>query len=119
MLLLASCGIVAVRDKAHTPWTGSRKEPSAGTGPVFRAPSVRVAASTTSAVASLRRGGKAPKIHSGMSSDERWMREALQLAGEAAASGEVPVGAVIVRDDGIIARAANRTLRDQDPTGHA
>jgi tRNA(adenine34) deaminase len=33
--------------------------------------------------------------------------------------GEVPVGAVIVRDDAIISRAGNRTLRDKDPTAHA
>lgn len=50
---------------------------------------------------------------------EAWMREALGLALEAAASGEVPVGAVVVRNGTIIARAANRTMRDQDPTAHA
>ena len=33
--------------------------------------------------------------------------------------GEVPVGAVIVRDDAIISRAGNQTLRDKDPTAHA
>jgi tRNA(adenine34) deaminase len=54
-----------------------------------------------------------------MNDDERWMRDALTLAGEAAAAGDVPVGAVVVRDQTIIARAANRTVRDQDPTGHA
>jgi tRNA(adenine34) deaminase len=54
-----------------------------------------------------------------MLDDERWMREALGQAGEAAAAGDVPVGAVIVRDGQVIARAANRTVRDQDPTGHA
>jgi tRNA(adenine34) deaminase len=51
--------------------------------------------------------------------DEQWMREALALAAEASASGDVPVGAVIVRDGTVIAKAANRTIRDQDPTGHA
>jgi len=54
-----------------------------------------------------------------MTDDERWMREALALAGEAATSGDVPVGAVVVRGNAIIARASNRTVRDQDPTGHA
>ncbi|HEX4684004.1 MAG TPA: tRNA adenosine(34) deaminase TadA, partial [Gemmatimonadaceae bacterium] len=34
-------------------------------------------------------------------------------------AGEVPVGAVVVRDGAVIARAGNRTLRDQDPTAHA
>ena len=47
------------------------------------------------------------------------MREALTVAAEAAAAGEVPVGAVVVRDGVVIARAANRTVRDQDPTAHA
>jgi len=47
------------------------------------------------------------------------MREALAAAADAVAAGEVPVGAVIVRDGAIIARAANRTLGDQDPTAHA
>ena len=47
------------------------------------------------------------------------MQEALALARAAAGSGDVPVGAVIVHDDAIIARGANRTVRDQDPTAHA
>ncbi len=47
------------------------------------------------------------------------MREALRLAHEAAQSGDVPVGAVIVQNGSIIASAANRTVRDQDATGHA
>ena len=54
-----------------------------------------------------------------MVDDERWMREALTLAREAGVAGDVPVGAVIVRGGSVIARAANRTVRDQDPTGHA
>ncbi len=51
--------------------------------------------------------------------DERWMRLALDEAHHAREAGEVPVGAVIVRDGQAIARAGNRTLRDQDPTAHA
>ena len=47
------------------------------------------------------------------------MREAIALAAEAAAAGDVPVGAVIVRDGAVIAKASNRTVRDKDPTGHA
>jgi len=35
------------------------------------------------------------------------------------AAGEVPVGAIIVRDGAVIARAGNRTLRDRDATAHA
>jgi tRNA(adenine34) deaminase len=51
--------------------------------------------------------------------DDAWMAEALAEARAAAAVGEVPVGAVVVRDGGVLARASNRTLRDQDPTAHA
>jgi tRNA(adenine34) deaminase len=51
--------------------------------------------------------------------DVAWMRLALDEARGAAAAGEVPVGAVIVRGGAVIARAANRTVRDQDPTAHA
>jgi tRNA(adenine34) deaminase len=51
--------------------------------------------------------------------DDRWMAAAIELATAAGRAGEVPVGAVVVRNDIIIARGANRTVRDQDPTAHA
>ena len=54
-----------------------------------------------------------------LASDEQYIRNALDVAREAARRNEVPVGAVVVRDGTIIAAAANRTLRDQDPTAHA
>ncbi|MGJ0508070.1 MAG: nucleoside deaminase [Methylocystis sp.] len=44
---------------------------------------------------------------------------AFEAAGAAAAAGEVPVGAAILRDGAVIATGANRTLRDKDPTAHA
>jgi tRNA(adenine34) deaminase len=47
------------------------------------------------------------------------METALALAIEAAAAGDVPVGAVVIRAGDIIGRGANRTVRDQDPTAHA
>jgi len=47
------------------------------------------------------------------------MRAALDEARSAAASGDVPVGAIVVRGEVILSRAANRTVRDQDPTAHA
>ena len=47
------------------------------------------------------------------------MEEAYKEAEAAAAEGEVPVGAVIVRDGEIIARAHNRTVQLKDPTAHA
>ena len=52
-------------------------------------------------------------------SDHDHMAAALDEARAAARAGEVPVGAVVVRANAIIARAANRTVRDQDPTAHA
>jgi tRNA(adenine34) deaminase len=51
--------------------------------------------------------------------DEQWMAAALDEARVAHAAGEVPVGAVIVREGVVLARAGNRTIRDQDPTAHA
>jgi tRNA(adenine34) deaminase len=47
------------------------------------------------------------------------MAAAMAAAGEAGAAGDVPVGAVVVRGDAMLARASNRTARDQDPTAHA
>jgi len=47
------------------------------------------------------------------------MRRALDLAAQAAASGEVPVGAVIARGEEIIATSANMMLAGNDPTAHA
>src|SRR5687767_12638845 len=47
------------------------------------------------------------------------MRAALAAAAEGAAAGEVPVGAVVVHGDTVIARTSNRTVRDQDATAHA
>jgi tRNA(adenine34) deaminase len=54
-----------------------------------------------------------------MMADELWMEEALREARRAEAAGEVPVGAVIVRDGKIIARGCNRNLTNSDPTAHA
>jgi tRNA(adenine34) deaminase len=52
-------------------------------------------------------------------SDVDFMRRALELADAAEASGEVPVGAVLVRGDAIIAEGANRPIASSDPTAHA
>jgi tRNA(adenine34) deaminase len=48
-----------------------------------------------------------------------FMDLALEEARKAAQAGEVPVGCVLVRDGQVVARAANRTLTDRDPTAHA
>ncbi|MCC7008006.1 MAG: nucleoside deaminase [Acidobacteria bacterium] len=47
------------------------------------------------------------------------MREALALADEAAAAGEVPVGAVVVLGDEVIGRGRNQPIASSDPTAHA
>ncbi len=52
-------------------------------------------------------------------SDEHYMAEALSLAREAAGEGEIPVGAVVVSQGRIIARAKNSTERLNDVTAHA
>ncbi len=49
----------------------------------------------------------------------RFMRSSLEEARAAAERGEVPVGAVVVINDEIVARAGNRTIADCDPTAHA
>lgn len=51
--------------------------------------------------------------------DETYMRTALQLATDAAAEGEVPVGAIVMLHGEIIGRGNNRVIRDSDPTAHA
>lgn len=54
-----------------------------------------------------------------MQSDEKFMRRALELAGEAAKLGEVPVGAVVVFDGEIVAEAYNRREIDKNATAHS
>ncbi len=53
------------------------------------------------------------------SADERWMWHALELARRAGAQGEVPVGAVLVRNERIVGEGWNRPIGDHDPTAHA
>ncbi len=51
--------------------------------------------------------------------DEAYMRLALQLADEAAAEGEVPVGAVVVRDGKVVGTGRNRREKDKNALAHA
>ena len=48
-----------------------------------------------------------------------YMQRALELARQAEVAGEVPIGAVVVKDGHIIGEGNNRTRRDYDPTAHA
>lgn len=52
-------------------------------------------------------------------SDEHWMRHAIGLAKLAEANGEVPVGAVLVKDNVIVAEGYNQVISLNDPTAHA
>lgn len=61
----------------------------------------------------------APALASSAADDEKFIRNALDLAREAARRNEVPVGALVVAGGSIVAAATNRTVRDQDPTAHA
>lgn len=54
-----------------------------------------------------------------MNDDFIWMREALAEAEKSAAIGDVPVGAIAVRDGVIVGRGHNRKEHDHDPTAHA
>jgi tRNA(adenine34) deaminase len=51
--------------------------------------------------------------------DETFMHEALALARQAAVAGEVPVGAVVVKDGAVVGRGHNRPVSGRDPTAHA
>jgi tRNA(adenine34) deaminase len=51
--------------------------------------------------------------------DERFMRDAFEEGRLAADHGDVPIGAAIVRDGAVVARAGNRREVDADPTAHA
>ena len=51
--------------------------------------------------------------------DEQWMRRALELAAHAEAAGEVPVGAILVRDNEILGEGWNCPIGQSDPSAHA
>ncbi len=51
--------------------------------------------------------------------DQHWMTRALELAGNAQAEAEVPVGALLVQDEQIIGEGWNRPIISHDPTAHA
>ena len=54
-----------------------------------------------------------------MTRDVDWMRRALELAARAEVEGEVPVGALVVRDDEVLGEGWNRPVALHDPTAHA
>ena len=54
-----------------------------------------------------------------MNEDEKWMSLAIEQARKAEEEGEVPVGAILVKDGLLIAKAHNQPLLTNDPTAHA
>ena len=62
--------------------------------------------------------GKKP-FFSSRNSHRDWMKHALRLAEKAFSEGEVPVGAIVVKEDRIIGRGYNQRERLHDPTAHA
>ena len=61
----------------------------------------------------------ATEFESQSTNHERWMREALSLAQQAAEADEVPVGAIVVHNGEIIGRGFNQPIRSCDATAHA
>ena len=59
------------------------------------------------------------EMHEIQGMDEKWMERALQLAHKAQDQNEVPVGAIIVKDEQIIASGWNQVIANTDPTAHA
>ena len=51
--------------------------------------------------------------------DAKWMKQCLALAGQAAELGEVPVGALVVRDGQILGQGYNQPIAASDPSAHA
>ena len=58
-------------------------------------------------------------METSLADHEKWMRRALALADRAANEGEVPVGAVVVRDDQLLGEGWNQVIAAQDPSAHA
>ena len=54
-----------------------------------------------------------------MNEDEKWMQIAIQEAVKAEEMGEVPVGAILIKDGFLIAKAHNQPISKNDPTAHA
>ena len=88
---------------------------------IFRASLRRPSNGSEPAAAILPGDGlvSVPATDRALADDEHWMRRALVLAAQAAREGEVPVGAVIVREGVEIGAGANAPIREADPTAHA
>ena len=95
--------------------------PPPGEGPDTRrgTPRVRSSGRASGVVSGPEAAGAAPHFESPRPEDNRWMSRALKRAREAFGKGEVPVGAVLVRDGGVLAEGFNMRILESDPTAHA
>ena len=64
-------------------------------------------------------GSAQPTVAVSSADDEKYIRNALDLARDGVRRNEVPIGALVVCGGSIVAATTNRTVRDQDPTAHA
>ncbi|MDE0081512.1 MAG: glutamate--tRNA ligase [Gammaproteobacteria bacterium] len=93
--------------------TGSGADGRRGT------PRVRSSGRATGVVAGTEVADRAPHFETRRPEDNRWMSRALKRAREALAKGEVPVGAVLIKDGGVLAEGFNMRILESDPTAHA
>lgn len=84
-----------------------------------RTPRVRSSGRATGVMAGTEVADRAPHFETRRPEDNRWMSRALKRAREALAKGEVPVGAVLIKDGGVLAEGFNMRILESDPTAHA
>jgi tRNA(adenine34) deaminase len=64
----------------------------------------------------VNQGSKNPDLNG---RDQHWMNAALDLANRARSLGEVPVGAIVIKDGEIVGKGWNQTIAGNDPSAHA
>ena len=101
------------RYRAPPPSQGRGPDPAPGT------PRARSSGRAGGGVAGTAAEGAGPHFEPPRPEDNRWMSRALKRAREALGKGEVPVGAVLVRDGAVLAEGFNRRILESDPTAHA
>ena len=98
----------------------ARSRPPGSGGDARRGtPRVQSSDRATGVVAVPEAEGYDPRFEPRRPEDNRWMARALKRAREALTKGEVPVGAVLIRDGGVLAEGFNMRILESDPTAHA
>ena len=95
------------------------RPPGRGTDDRRGAPHVRSSGRAAGVTAGTEAGGTAQHFEPRRPEDNRWMSRALKRAREGLARGEVPVGAVLIKDGGVLAEGFNMRILKSDPTAHA